>query len=144
VSADKRARDDGSISIEYVMVTPIIFLVLALVYAYARVAGAEGNLDTATRDAARVASQAPDLQQATDAAQRVLDEQFSRYTCIGSTDPQQGPVMTISQTFRAGETLTVKASCTYDLSDLGLPGVPGTATSHATFSSMIDPNRSLG
>lgn len=142
--ADTRGRDDGSISIEYVMVTPIIFLVLALVYAYARVAGAEGNLDSATRDAARVASQAPDLQQATTAAQAVLDQQFSRYTCLNSTDAQQGPVMTISQVFRPGETLTVSASCRYDLSDLGLPGVPGSVTSTATFSSMIDPNRSLG
>ena len=142
--ADQRGRDDGSISIEYVMVTPIIFLVLALVYAYARVAGAEGNLDTATRDAARVASQAPDLQQATTAAQDVLDQQFSRYTCRNSTDPNRGPVMTISQSFQPGDTLTVSASCTYDLSDLGLPGAPGTVTSRATFSSMIDPNRTLG
>jgi Flp pilus assembly protein TadG len=139
-----RNQEDGSISIEYVMFTPIIFLVLALVYGFARVAGAEGNLDSATRDAVRVASQAPNPQQATKAAQDVLDKQFAGYTCVNSKDAQRGPVMTLTGDFVPGSTLTIATTCQYDVSDLGLPGLPGTLTTRSQFSSMIDPNRTLG
>jgi Flp pilus assembly protein TadG len=137
----RRGRDDGSISVEYAMFTPVLFLVLALIYAFARVTGAEGNLDTATRDAVRVASQAPDLETATSRAQAVLDGQFAGRSCHTDTG---NPTMTLSGNFAPGGTLTLVTRCNSDLSDLVLPGVPGTVTSTARFSSMIDPNRTLG
>lgn len=135
--------DDGSISIEYVILTPMIFLVLALIYVFARVAGADGNLDSATRDAARVASQAPTRDAAIAAAQDVLTTQFAGFTCLG-TPPPHAPAIDLSGIFAPGQTITVTATCRYDISDAGVPGAPGSVTATSQFSSIIDPNRTLG
>ncbi|MGN6608484.1 MAG: hypothetical protein ACTHMS_15925 [Jatrophihabitans sp.] len=42
-----------------------------------------------------------------------------------------------------GETLTVRSTCVYALSD-SVGGIPGSLTVNSQFSSMVDPNRSLG
>jgi Flp pilus assembly protein TadG len=140
----RRAVDEGSISIEWVIVTPIIFLVFALIYVYARVAWANGNLDSATRDAARVASQAPDSSSAQTAAESVVATQFAKFHCTNGTAPTWAPVVVLSGTFAAGATITVTARCRYDISDAGLPGAPGSVTAYSVFSSMIDSNRTVG
>jgi Flp pilus assembly protein TadG len=137
-------RDDGSISIEWVLMTPLIFLVLALIYAFARVANVNGNLDSATRDAARVASQAPDLDAAQSAVDHLMATQFAGIRCINPGSSDAAPTAVLSDTFVAGATITVTTTCEYDISDLGLPGAPGSVTAHSVFSSEIDPNRSVG
>jgi hypothetical protein len=43
----------------------------------------------------------------------------------------------------AGEPITVDAQCTYSLSDLGLPGAPGSITPKSSFTSMLDPYRGI-
>lgn len=138
------AQDDGSISIEYVILTPVIFLVLALIYVFARVAWADGNLDSATRDAARVASQAPDAASAQTAAQDVVTTQFANFHCDNGSAPDFAPVVVLSGAFVAGGTITVTASCRYDIHNAGVPGAPGAITATSVFSSMIDTNRTVG
>ena len=137
-------QDDGSISIEYAIVTPMIFLLLALIYVFARVTSVRGNLDSATRDAARVASQAPDLATATTSAQDVVATQFSSFHCTNGAAPDYAPVVAISGDFLPGSTISVTATCIYSIADAGLPGVPGTMTTSSVFSSMIDTNRTVG
>ena len=46
-------------------------------------------------------------------------------------------------TYEPGEPITVEASCTYSLSDIGLPGAPGTLSPRTRFTSMLDPNRGI-
>jgi Flp pilus assembly protein TadG len=140
----RRRGDDGAISIEFVIVTPMIFLIFALVYVFGRVAWANGNLDSATRDAARVASQAPDAASAQTAAESVVDTQFAHFHCTNGPSADGFPVVVVDGPFVAGNTLTVTAKCTYSLSDAALPGAPGSVTATSVFSSMIDPNRTLG
>ena len=140
--------DHGSIAIEYVIAAPLVLLVFALIFAFARVGEVNGQLDTATRDAARTVTQLPDLTQARQIAQRVVADQLgaegeggcSASTVkvdVTATRPDGHP-----DDFPApGDTVTVTASCPYSLADLGLPIPMGDLTAHSQFSSVVDPNR---
>jgi Flp pilus assembly protein TadG len=131
------SRDRGSLSIEFVIVTPMVFLVFALIYVFARIAEVNGVLDTGTRDAARVATQAFTYAQAQRAAEDVVREEVGTGSqrCLASLQ------VTVSKNFQPGQTITVTASCTYPISDAGLPGAPGSLDVSSQFSSVLDPNR---
>lgn len=131
--------DRGSLSIEYVILTPMIFIVFAMIYVFARMAEVNGVLDAGTRDAARVASKASNGQQAHDLAVSTIKQDLNgrSATCARTLRVDAIP------DFAPGQTITVRASCEYPVSDAGLPGAPGSLTVHAQFSAVIDPNRSL-
>ena len=140
--------DHGSIAIEYVIAAPLVLLVFALIFAFARVGEVNGQLDTATRDAARTVTQLPDLTQARQIAQRVVADQLGAEGeggCSASTvkvDVTATRPDGHSDDFPApGDTVTVTASCPYSLADLGLPIPMGDLTAHSQFSSVVDPNR---
>jgi hypothetical protein len=127
-------------SVEYVIIVPMLFLVFSLIYAYGRVAQVGGTIDSGTRDAARVATLARSYQEASSRAVQVVREAIgsSSRRCLSTLSVDVSP-----RTFQPGDTITVKAQCSYPLSDLGLPGAPGTITVHSQFSSMLDPNRGV-
>jgi Flp pilus assembly protein TadG len=142
-------RDRGSLAIEYVLVAPLFLLVFALIFAYARVTTLNSELDSATRDAARLVTQLPDLSpgnvqaRASDAVRQDIGSgsggcnSGNVVVTVTSNDPD-------AQTYAPGDTITVRASCGYSLSDLGLPvGGVGDLTARSQFSSVIDPNRSV-
>ena len=136
-------RDRGSLSIEYVIITPFLFIVFGLIYAFGRVSAVDNSLDTGTRDAARAASLARDADQAQQVAVHAVQAELGNgtSTCLSSL------TVDITGTFAAGNTITVEASCDYKLSDVMLlPDViaPGNLTVHSQFSAVVDPNRSLG
>ncbi len=134
----RAVRDErGSLSIEYVFFTPMVFLVFALIYIYARVAQVNGVLDTGTRDAARVATQAFSYSAAQQAAQEVIRDEVGTDSqeCLDTLQ------VAVSPNFAPGQTITVTASCSYPISDAGLPGAPGTLHVSSQFSSILDPNR---
>jgi Flp pilus assembly protein TadG len=140
--------DRGSIAIEYVIAAPLVLLVFALIFAFARVGEVNGQLDTATRDAARTVTQLPDLTQAQQVAQRVVADQLGTE---GEGGCSAGTVTVHVTATRPdgkedqfpvpGDTVTVTASCPYSLADLGLPVPMGDLTAHSQFSSVVDPNR---
>jgi Flp pilus assembly protein TadG len=132
-----RENDRGSLSIEFVFVTPMIFLVFALIYVFARVADVNAVLDTGTRDAARVATQAFSHADASAAAENVVREEVGH----GSQECRNTLRVSVSNNFQPGQTITVTASCSYPISDAGLPGAPGTLHVSSQFSSVLDPNR---
>ena len=146
--AVEQRADRGSIAIEYVIAAPIVLLVFALVFAFARVGEVNGQLDTATRDAARTVTQLPDLTQAGQVAQRVVADQLGpegEGGCSASTVQVDvtatRPDGHDDQFPAPGDTVTVTASCPYSLADLGLPIPMGDLTAHSQFSSVVDPNR---
>ena len=51
--------------------------------------------------------------------------------------------VTVSDNFEAGQPITVTATCTYALSDIGLPGAPGSVHPESSFTSMLDPYRGV-
>ena len=131
----RRARhtspERGSVALELAFAAPIVLLLLALAWTYGRVAWANGHLEAGARDAARVATQARSLDEARGDALAVLRENTAAVAGCGDS-----VALRIDGRFEPGETLTVEASCSYDLSDIGLPGAPGTMTPRSSFSSV--------
>jgi Flp pilus assembly protein TadG len=127
----REANEDGSLALEYVFCVPLIFIVLVLIYAYGRSANVNGNLDAATRDAARAASQADSYAQASTVASRIVDEAMgTSMRCTTSMDTNEAA-------FQPGAELTVSATCQWTLT--GLPGPSIAMHPTAQFTSIIDP-----
>ena len=133
-------RDEvGSLAVEMAMVAPSLLLIFALIFAYGRVAQVNGTLESGTRDAARSVTMARSYDDAVDRANAVLLDALkdAPQSCQNSLQVR------VSGKYEPGQPVTVTAHCTYDLSDLGLPGAPGTLTPESSFTSMLDPYRGL-
>lgn len=135
----RRSDDRGALAIEYAILTPMFFLVFALIYVFARLTMVNGVLDSGTRDAARAATQAPNWDQAEAVARQIVRDAVGTGSsrCLATLD------VTVSRNFAPGQTITVDARCTYSISDAGIPGAPGAISAHAQFSSILDPNRTV-
>lgn len=142
------SSERGSLAIEYVITAPLVLLVFALIFAYARVSQLEGLLDAGTRDAARTVTQLPDLSQAQPVARRVVADELGKGAGGCSKDNVTVAVSAVTpdghpdNAPQPGDTVTVTATCGYSLSDLGLPVPMPQMTARSQFSSLIDPNRS--
>lgn len=133
-----RGSDRGSIALEMAFAAPIVLLLLALAWTYGRVAWANGHLEAGARDAARVATQARSVEEARSNALAVLQENTDAVAGCRET-----AAVLVTGSFEPGGTLTVSATCSYTLSDIGLPGAPGTMNPTSTFSSVIDQRRGI-
>ena len=135
-----RRRDErGSLAIEMAMIAPGLLLIFALIFAYGRAGQVNGSLESGTRDAARSVTLARSYDEALDRAKAVMLDAIkdTPQSC------QNSMVLRIVGDYEPGEPVTVSTECTYDLSDLGLPGAPGTLTAKSSFTSMLDPYRGL-
>lgn len=134
-----RRTEAGSLAIEMAMVAPGLLLIFGLIFAYGRAAQVNGTLESGTRDAARSVTLARSYDDALDRANAVMLDALkdAPQSCQDSLDVE------IVGDYQPGEPVTVSTQCTYGLSDLGLPGAPGTLTSRSSFTSMLDPYRGL-
>lgn len=119
----RRCRDDrGLASIELVLMTPVLFLVLGFLVVAGRLAMVKGDIAAATRDAARAASRAATYEQAEVDARQIAEASLGRrdVTC-------QNLTVTLGDrsTFRAGGTVAATLSCDVSLADVAIPGLPG-------------------
>lgn len=126
--------------VELVVLTPALVAFFLLMVALGRVAQARGDVDGAARDAARAASIRLDPGAAAVAAQDTATATLSQrsITC------QSLAVATDTSAFQAGGWVAVDVSCSVNLSDLTLLGVPGTKTYQSHFVVPIDPHRGGG
>ena len=131
------ARDDGSIALEFTLVVPGLLLLIALLLAYARVGQVSATLDAGVRDGARSATMARSAGAAQQRAVEVVTAALGPGDCADTL--QVSPI----PQFVAGGAVTVSATCSYSISDLGLPGAPGRLTVRSSFSSPLDPNREV-
>ncbi len=133
-------RDAGSMAVELAFLMPLLLLLLGLLFGYGRVAQVSGALEAGTRDGARAASQSRSLAEAQDAAEDAVVASLGQTAneCAGGSPK----VRIRNGLFQPGFAVTVTATCTYPLGDV-LPGVPGSANVSSSFSSPVDPNRSL-
>jgi Flp pilus assembly protein TadG len=140
----REPADRGSVTLELVIFAPALIIVLLFVIAVGRIAQAHQAVEAAARDAARQASIARDPQTARLNATSSAKASLSR---DGLHCPAQVNIDTFGFTRPVGEPATVTAhiSCTVQLADVALSGVPGTTVT-AQFTSPIDPfrGRSLG
>jgi Flp pilus assembly protein TadG len=136
----RRSRSEsGSLAIEMAMVAPGLLLIFGLIFAYGRAGQVNGTLESGTRDAARSVTLARSYDDALDRADAVVRD------AIADTPQacQNSLVVEIQGDYEPGEPVTVATHCTYGLSDLGLPGAPGTLTARSSFTSMMDPYRGI-
>jgi Flp pilus assembly protein TadG len=137
-----RAADDGNAALELVILAPVLLALLGLIIAAGRISVARGSVDAAARDAARQASIS-----LTPAAAHAAGQASAR-AALRQDGLNCKPVVLINvsqfATTQPGEPATVTATvrCTISLSDLALPGLPGSARLQAEFTSPIDIYRS--
>lgn len=132
---------DGNAALELVILTPIVVLLIGFVIAAGRTSIAKEAVAAAARDAARQASIAPSASQA-----RQVAESTARVALAGD-GLHCNPSVTVDVsgfTRPAGLPAHVGATvrCTVRLSDLIVPGLPGSKTLSASFTSPLDPYRS--
>jgi Flp pilus assembly protein TadG len=134
-------QDQGSAVVEAAIGAPAFLLFVALILLAGRVAIAHQGVESAANEAARTASiartQGEADHNATTAAANTLESQDLR--CVRS----QVTVDTTGFATPVGTPASVTATvaCTVNLSDLSLPGIPGTKTVTATMSSPLDTYR---
>lgn len=139
-------RERGSTTLELVVWAPGLLLLIALLTVAGRVNSANAAVEQAAADAARTASLARTAvsaeQQARQHAQQTLAAQGLACTATTVT------VDTAGFGSAPGQPATVAAtvSCPVRLSDLGVPGLPGTRTVAHTAVSSLDTfrERALG
>jgi Flp pilus assembly protein TadG len=130
----------GSASLELVLVTPALVLLLLLVVAGGRIEQARGQIDGTAREAARAASIARTSTEARTAATQLASRRLAdqHLTCGSLT------VVTDITEFHAGGSVTSTVRCTVDLSDLIGLGVPGSRVLTASATEPIDVYRRTG
>lgn len=136
--------DRGTNSLQALILTPLLLLMLGAVFVIGRTVVAESAVEQAASSAARTASLARSAPQARAAAG---DEARARLTqqdldCAGVAVD----VDTSGYALPTGTpaTVTVTVSCTVALADLSVPGVPGSTIRRAQATSPLDTYRERG
>ena len=140
IQSSRRDRDAGNAALELVILAPVILFLLGLVIAAGRTSVARGSVAAAARDAARQAS----ISLTPGAAQTAALS--SARAALGQDGLNCDPVVTVNVSgfgVAVGEPANVQATvtCRVSLSSLVVPGMPGSKTLRATFTSPLDPYR---
>ena len=136
--------DEGSAAIEAAIVLPALIMFLCLAIAGGRIVTSGSKIDSAAEDAAREASIHRTAATAQSAAQAAAADSLNDQgiTCASTSVHINtgGLSMPVGQV----GTVTVTVTCTVNLSDLLLPGVPGAKTLTSTATSVVDQYRQRG
>jgi Flp pilus assembly protein TadG len=135
----RRRDQEGSLTVELVVLTPVLLFLALVIVAFGRESGARQQVTEAARAGAESAAVLPSAAsaQAGAAAAAVTG-------LVGHPDMcAHVSVDTDLLHFFPGGFVTVTVSCTVDLSDLTLPGISGETTVSATATAPIDPYRSV-
>ncbi|MCC0100678.1 pilus assembly protein [Streptomyces flavotricini] len=134
--------DRGSETIAAAIVTPLLLILLCLAIGGGRIVMAGSKVDAAAEDAARAASISRTYtsaqSEATAAAARSLNDQGIHCASTSTSVDASGLAVPVGQV----GTVTVTVSCTVAMSDLLLPGAPGSKTMTSRFTSVVDAYRS--
>lgn len=135
--------DRGNAPLELVLLAPVILMVIGLVIAAGRVSTAQAAVDAAAREAARQASVAPS---AAVAHQAAISGALSALTADGLDCQPIVQTPNLNGAFNSAigtpAAIRVVVTCVVRLSDLLVPGVPGSHKLTARFTSPLDPYRS--
>jgi Flp pilus assembly protein TadG len=135
--------DRGNAPLELVLIAPIILMLIGLVIAAGRVSTAQAAVDAAAREAARQASVATSAATAHQAAVT------GALSALAADDLQCQPIVLLPNLNEAFNSqigtqveIQVRVTCVVHLSDLLVPGVPGSIRLRGVFTSPLDPYRS--
>jgi Flp pilus assembly protein TadG len=137
----RRDGESGSMTIEMVIIVPMLLLIGGLVLVGGYLASASGVVQSAANEAARTASLARDAETAARTAETTARSTLANSDAPCSNPPTVTPdVKDFNQPLGVAGEVTITVSCEVRLSVLGLPKV-GTQTVTATASSAIDAYR---
>lgn len=133
-------RDEhGSATVEIVLIAPAIMLLLLAAIGVGRIQMAGNNAESAAGNGARAATMQTDQGSADQAARQAVTDTLT----ANDIDCKQ---LTIDLDTRAVEnqlgqvgSVTVTVTCLVNLSDVAVPGLPGTYTIKTTGTSPINP-----
>lgn len=133
-----RRRDDrGAVPVELVIIAPVLAVLLAVLVLAWRVSEAGNQVTVAAAEAARAASLERDVSASAAAgeaaARRTLEDRG-----LSCTDLD---VDLDVSSYEPGGHVTATVSCTAELSDLDVPGAPGSWTTEASFTEPIEQYR---
>jgi Flp pilus assembly protein TadG len=131
--------EKGSAAVEAVVLTSVVMIFVLLAVALGRYEATREQVIGAARAAAEAASVVSSDNLAASAASSAATPELigSGASCARST------VSTNTQDFVPGGEVIVSVTCTVELSDLGVPGIPGQAIVTITQSAPIDPYRAV-
>jgi len=135
-----RYDERGSLTVELVVLTPVLLIMALAMLAFGRVAETRQQVVEAARAGAEVASIAPDAasaEVASTAAATGGNGNLSR-SCV------EPLVITDASQFHPGGFVTVTVVCHVPLADVAIPGMPGSTVVTASSTAPIDPYRSVG
>ncbi|MFF3489482.1 TadE/TadG family type IV pilus assembly protein [Streptomyces sp. NPDC002701] len=142
--ARRLRSDEGSAAIEAAITLPSLIMFLCLAIAGGRLVTSGSKIDAAAEDAAREASIHRTAGAAQGAARAAaadsLNDQGIRCASTSVNINTGGLSVPVGQV----GTVTVTVNCTVNLSDLLLPGVPGSRTLTSTATSVVDQYRQRG
>lgn len=142
----RRMREHGSVSLELVMLAPLLLAMMLLIVAFGRYTHVKGYVDQAARDAARSATAARDGGAAQAAVARTIDANLSNAPSSCHDSASHTVTTSHSNQFEASNpyspvengglnVLTVTVTCQVGVSDLAFIGFGETITLTSSFSS---------
>lgn len=138
----RRLNDDkGSMVIETVILAPTFMLFVALIFMAGRVTIAQQSVEAAANDAARSASIERSHGQAQESATSSASSTLSNQDLNCSSTNVSVDTAGFSAEVGTAAHVTATVRCEVPLSDLALPGVPGSRSVEATVRSPIDTYR---
>jgi Flp pilus assembly protein TadG len=134
----RRRGERGSMAVEIVILAPVMLAFMMLVVAAGRLVAVKGDLEAASRDAARAASLERDTGTAEARAREVVDASLDKQTtrCLGTSLG--------GSNFVAGGFVRVSLDCQVSYDGLGLIGLPGSVTVKTSSTAPIDTYRRTG
>jgi Flp pilus assembly protein TadG len=140
----RRRGDRGAVTLEFVVVAPAVLALLGLLVMAGRVAIASNSVESAADEAARSASisrtAAGARAAAEDGARRSLAEQGLQCASVRVDVDTAGFEVAVGLPAQVRATVT----CVVRLSDLALPGFPGSRTVTSSAVSPLDTYRERG
>lgn len=128
-----RRAEDGSVTVELAILTPVFAVLLAFVVLAGRVQAGRADVEAASRAAARTLSLSRDTAAAIDTAR----EQAAATLALGSPTCT---AMTFTPTITSTD-VTVEIACVVDLAAASILPVPGTLTVSGAATDVIDRHR---
>ena len=139
--APGRRRDDrGSLTVELVVLAPVVLLVAMGTVLFGRVTEARQQVVEAARAGVEAAAVLPTggTAQWVGSMNAVIDLVGRTHTCAHVS------VSVDTGRFVPGGSVTVHVACEVLLSDLAVPGLPGSTVVRASATAPLDPYRSVG
>ncbi|SOC51215.1 TadE/TadG family type IV pilus assembly protein [Ornithinimicrobium cerasi] len=142
IRARRAGFDRGSVSVEMVILGPVLlFFVLATFFA-GRYALAQQSVQAAAAEAARAASIARSAGEASGSATGAASASLANQDLRCVTRSVSVDTSAFAQSPGTPGLVTATVSCQVDMSDLAFPGIPGNRTLVSTMSSPLDTYRS--